>query len=76
VGTTGSEDEVRRRHCSPTAETLTVAEGHAEAMGCTTAATTPTVAARAQIFTDEPVKDVIVEVKVCDLQSYTCLIYS
>jgi hypothetical protein len=37
---------------------------------------TPTVAARAQIFTDEPVKDVIVEVKVCDLQSYTRLIYS
>jgi hypothetical protein len=36
VGATGSDNEVRRRHCSPLLQTLTDLEGGAEAMGSST----------------------------------------
>jgi hypothetical protein len=65
---------------APTPQTLTVLEGRAEAAGCSTAprlsTSTPTVAARAQIFTDEPVQDSTVEVQGMSLTVFTHSIYS
>jgi hypothetical protein len=71
-GATGSGHEVRHRHCNSPLQIPTNPEGRAKATGCSTApphsTSTPTVAARVQIFTDEPVKETTVEVKVCHTQ--------